>query len=85
MIDHLFKQYQPNLIIIGNKSSNLNFKYPVKMNKLNNLYLIKLSSYIVKYSTIPVILVGLLIGINDDNSNSSASNSVSGGGGGGGV
>ncbi|RLP65610.1 hypothetical protein L150_04383 [Candida albicans Ca529L] len=83
MIDHLFKQYQPNLIIIGNKSSNLNFKYPVKMNKLNNLYLIKLSSYIVKYSTIPVILVGLLIGINDDNSNSSASNSVSGGGGGG--
>lgn len=75
MIDHLFKQYQPNLIIIGNKSSNLNFKYPVKMNKLNNLYLIKLSSYIVKYSTIPVILVGLLIGFNDDTTNTSSSSS----------
>ncbi|EMG47887.1 hypothetical protein G210_1630 [Candida maltosa Xu316] len=59
MLDHLFKQYQPNLIVIGNKSSNLNFKYPIKMNKLNNQYLIKISSYIVKYSTIPVILVGL--------------------------
>ncbi|ABN64363.2 predicted protein [Scheffersomyces stipitis CBS 6054] len=60
MLQHLFKQYQPNLMIIGNKSSNLNFKYPIKIKRQNERdeYLIKLSSYIVKYSTVPVILVG---------------------------
>ncbi|CAI5759784.1 unnamed protein product [Candida verbasci] len=55
MIQHVFNQYQPNLIIIGNRSSNLNFKYKVKS---SDEYLIKLSSYIVKYSTIPTILIG---------------------------
>ncbi|KAK6456932.1 uncharacterized protein RJT20DRAFT_35556 [Scheffersomyces xylosifermentans] len=60
MLHHLFKQYQPNLLVIGNKSSNLNFKYPIKIKRQNERdeYLIKLSSYIVKYSTVPVILVG---------------------------
>ncbi|KAK6462552.1 hypothetical protein DFJ63DRAFT_319371 [Scheffersomyces coipomensis] len=60
MINHLFKQYHPNLFIIGNKSSNLNFKYPIKIKKQNEKdeYLIKLASYVVKYSTIPVILIG---------------------------
>ncbi|KAK6199302.1 uncharacterized protein RJT21DRAFT_3111 [Scheffersomyces amazonensis] len=60
MLQHLFKQYHPNIILIGNKSSNLNFKYPIKIKKQfeKDEYLIKLASYIVKYSTIPVILVG---------------------------
>lgn len=94
MLAHIYKQYQPMLIIIGNKSTNLNFKYPLRMKrnseskpstvhtgiphaslpndlKRNSLpsnglskqltveeYMIKFSSYIIKYSTIPVIVVG---------------------------
>lgn len=60
MLQHLYKQYQPNLLILGNKSSNLNFKYPIKIKKQQERaeYLIKLSSYAIKYSSIPVILVG---------------------------
>ena len=60
MLQHLYKQYQPNLLILGNKSSNLNFKYPIKIKKQQERaeYLIKLSSYAIKYSSVPVILVG---------------------------
>ena len=59
MLHHIYKQYQPNIIVVGNKSSNLNFKYPLKLKKsVHDEYMIKLSSYIVKYSTVPVILVG---------------------------
>ncbi|OBA19348.1 hypothetical protein METBIDRAFT_33526 [Metschnikowia bicuspidata var. bicuspidata NRRL YB-4993] len=82
MMAHLFKQYQPTLVVIGNKSTSLNFKYPRRMSRSTNagsttrtsisassiaakapeteaeLYLIKLSSYLIRYSTVPVILVG---------------------------
>lgn len=69
MLHHIYNQYQPTLIIIGNKSTNLNFKYLVRLNENNNnegnnqgndgsKYLIKLSSYIIKYSCIPVLIVG---------------------------
>ncbi|CUM62796.1 uncharacterized protein PRCAT00000354001 [Priceomyces carsonii] len=61
MLSHLYKQYLPTLIVMGNKSSNLNFKYPKKLKTNQNdkdEYIIKISSYIIKYSTIPVILVG---------------------------
>ncbi|KAG7664283.1 uncharacterized protein J8A68_002198 [[Candida] subhashii] len=58
MLQNVFRQYQPNIIIVGNKSSNLNFKYPIKMAPNHQQYMIKLSSYILKYSTIPVIFVG---------------------------
>lgn len=77
MISHLFKQYNPSLVILGNRLTNLNFKYPLRIrssvssasgNKSSGSglkcdreasdFLIKLSSYMVKYSTVPVILVG---------------------------
>lgn len=81
MLTHVYKQYQPTLIIIGNRSTNLNFKYPMRISKAGSVaanesgnisddffsatsnseaghYLVKLSSYIIKYSTIPVIVVG---------------------------
>lgn len=102
MIDHLFKQYQPVIIVMGNKSTNLNFKYPKRIKKTllavpsvsgNALsithrgsvsgpqrhsisgpspsqtpnmsketdadeYLIKLTSYLIKYAPVPVVLVG---------------------------
>lgn len=63
MLNHIYKQYQPTLIIIGNKSTNLNFKYPIRLSKDEssndyNQFLVKLSSYIIKYSTIPTIIVG---------------------------
>lgn len=60
MLKELFEQYQPSLVVLGNKSSNLNFKYPKKIRKNNERdeYLIKLSSYVIKYSTVPVVLVG---------------------------
>lgn len=86
MILHLYKQYQPTLVVVGNRSTNLNFKYPIRMGRNNSMvgsssnapsapglstspaattqtqaethYLIKLSSYIVKYSAIPVVVVG---------------------------
>ncbi|EGW31121.1 uncharacterized protein SPAPADRAFT_141971 [Spathaspora passalidarum NRRL Y-27907] len=58
MLEHLYKQYQPTMVLIGNKSSNMNFKYPIKMASSYQEYLIRLSSYIMKYSTVPVIVVG---------------------------
>ncbi|RKP31651.1 hypothetical protein METBISCDRAFT_26455 [Metschnikowia bicuspidata] len=78
MISHLYKQYNPSLVILGNRSTNLNFKYPLRIRNSMSLatakgatpspgprveretteFLIKLSSYMVKYSTVPVILVG---------------------------
>lgn len=60
MLSHLYKQYQPTLLILGNKSTNINFKYPVKMSSSGDKkeYLLKLSSYVIKYSSIPVICVG---------------------------
>ncbi|EGV65309.1 hypothetical protein PSN45_002541 [Yamadazyma tenuis] len=58
-INNLFNQYTPNLLVFGNKCTNPNFKYPMKLKNKNNKdkYLIKFSSYLIKYSTIPVILV----------------------------
>lgn len=94
MLAHIYRQYQPMLVIIGNKSTSLNFKYPLRMKrnseskpsgvatgiprsslpsdlKRHSLpspsafqkrkiddYMIKFSSYIIKYSTVPVIVVG---------------------------
>lgn len=95
MLSHIYRQYHPTLIVIGNKSTNLNFKYPLRMKrnsdgrstsissnlsrnsipnefKRNSVtpvpssyqrrgpdeYMIKFSSYIIKYSSVPVILVG---------------------------
>lgn len=87
MLDHLFKQYQPTLVVVGNKSTNLNFKYPIRKRRQRSsvttpttpsvpglskiqltstqfsdsgadAYLIKLSSFLIKYLTVPVILVG---------------------------
>lgn len=57
-IKNIFGQYNPNLLLFSNKSSNLNFKYPVKISKqTHSRFLIKFSSYLIKYSSIPVILV----------------------------
>lgn len=57
-IKNVFGQYNPNLLLFSNKSANLNFKYPMKISKqTQNKYLIKFSSYLIKYSSIPVILV----------------------------
>lgn len=92
MLTHLFKQYQPMLVCVGNRSTSLNFKYPRKLKNLvsgyrssrssvsgtptrasisgtsssgmkstemeADEYLVKLSSYLVRYSTVPVIMVG---------------------------
>lgn len=85
MLTHLFKQYHPTLVIVGNKSTNLNFKYPIRKKRQHSAvtppqpalaglvkmqlvpasteqvveaYLIKLSSFLIKYSTVPLILVG---------------------------
>lgn len=86
MLSHLFKQYQPTLVIIGNKLTNLNFKYPIRkgrqrsavsptptlpiqLSKISlgqsqssdqgpDAHLIKISSFLIKYSTVPLILVG---------------------------
>ncbi|CAK7903182.1 hypothetical protein CAAN3_06S05424 [[Candida] anglica] len=95
MLSKLVHQYQPYLVIVGNKSTSLNFKYPRRLHntkhrgssssggtsgsilKRNSLapptlippihsqsqtlkdeYLIKLSSYLIKYLPVPVILVG---------------------------
>lgn len=94
MLAHIYRQYQPMLVIIGNKSTNLNFKYPLRMKRNSESkpsgvttgiprsslpsdlkryslpspsafqkkkvddYMIKFSSYIIKYSTVPVIVVG---------------------------
>lgn len=57
-IQDLFVQYNPNILAFGNKSTNLNFKYPVKLNQsIGNNFLVKYSSYLIKYSTIPTIIV----------------------------
>lgn len=86
MLSHLFKQYQPTLVIVGNKLTNLNFKYPIRkrrqrsavsptptlpiqLSKISlgqsqssdqgpDAYLIKISSFLIKYSTVPLVLVG---------------------------
>lgn len=86
MLSHLFKQYQPTLVILGNKSTNLNFKYPIRKRRQRSAvspapnlpihlgkiplgqsqasdnapdaHLIKISSFLIKYLTIPLILVG---------------------------
>ncbi|SGZ49980.1 CIC11C00000001982 [Sungouiella intermedia] len=90
MLEHLFKQYQPTLVIVGNKSTNLNFKYPIRKRRQRSTvtaptnpglpglpglakiplastlssdngpdaYLIKLSSFLIKYLTVPLIMVG---------------------------
>lgn len=104
LFSRLLERYQPYLVFVGNKSSNLNFKYPIKVGrvkstsgsiigapgglnvakllgangvnggsvsgtsastrssttkpKTNDQYLIKLSSYMIKYFPVPIILVG---------------------------
>lgn len=77
LLAKVYNQYHPTLVVVGNRSTNLNFKYPLRVRKpsavvptspppsrpfgtprVNDRYLIKLSSYLVKYSTVPVILVG---------------------------
>lgn len=70
MLSHLFKQYLPCLVVLGNRSTNLNFKYPLRMNRRSSVatgmkaekehdqYLVKLSSYLVKYASTPLIFVG---------------------------
>ncbi|GEQ67302.1 hypothetical protein JCM33374_g966 [Metschnikowia sp. JCM 33374] len=83
MMSHLFKQYQPTLVVVGNKSTSLNFQYPRRMSRGTSSattsrssispttagfgkqtdseiehYLVKLSSYLIRYSTVPVIMVG---------------------------
>lgn len=93
ILPHVFKQFQPNIVILGNKSTNLNFRYSTRLGrsvdarsdvldlknwpsngidkkrhsfsanglfeqKNNDDHTIKLSSYIIKYATVPVILVG---------------------------
>lgn len=77
MISHLYKQYNPFLVILGNRLTNLNFKYPIRLKgsisgpsgqkgsvlsgkneRETAEFLIKLSSYVVKYSMVPVIFVG---------------------------
>lgn len=74
MLYHLCKQYQPMLVVLGNRSTNLNFRYPIRIRKASvasaptkpgslkepdaDEYLVKLSSYMVKKSMAPVILVG---------------------------
>lgn len=54
---NLFHQYNPNLLVISNKSSNLNFKYPIKLKEAKSKFLVKFSSFLVKYSTIPVVIL----------------------------
>lgn len=106
LLTKLLGQYQPYLMVVGNRLTNLNFKYPVKMGRLGangtgaglltngaaggaggsvgggggvggdsvpqiaveppmgpkrgskDEFLIKLSSYLIKYVPVPVILVG---------------------------
>lgn len=77
LLTKIYNQYHPTLVVVGNRSTNLNFKYPLRVRKassavptspppnrpfggpkISDRYLIKLSSYLVKYSTVPVILVG---------------------------
>lgn len=84
MMAHLFKQYQPTLVVVGNKSTSLNFKYPRRMSRGTSTtstprsssigtvstpamkpveteieqYLVKLSSYLIRYSTVPVVVAG---------------------------
>lgn len=88
MLSHLFKQYLPTLVVLGNKLTNLNFKYPTRRSRgltsvlvpagtvaLAKLplqtglvscaveteadqYLIKLSSHVIRYSAVPVVVVG---------------------------
>ncbi|CAG90951.2 DEHA2G20680p [Debaryomyces hansenii CBS767] len=113
MLAHIFRQYQPMLVIIGNKSTNLNFKYPLRMKrnseskpstvatgiprsslpsdlKRHSLpspgtfqkrakddYMIKFSSYIIKYSTVPVIVVGNVTKFHQMPRNSSKSSGTS--------
>ena len=62
MMNLLFNQYSPNFVLYSNKGTNLNFKYPIKLKESTaSNFLVKYSSYMVKYSTVPVIL------INDNN------------------
>lgn len=87
MLYHVFRQYQPTLVVVGNKSTNLNFRYPLRRSrplqsqqqaqsnsKLTSVpalvpslqphereperYLCKLSSFLIRHSPVPVILVG---------------------------
>lgn len=68
MLLHLFKQYQPTLVVVGNRSTNLNFRYPLRTGRLgrasvssdntSDQFLVKISLYLVKHSPVPVMFVG---------------------------
>ncbi|CAN3474581.1 hypothetical protein DICA0_B03950 [Diutina catenulata] len=58
-LDNLFWQYHPGLLLLGTKSANFNFRYPTQRKaSARDEYLVKITSYVMKYSSVPVILVG---------------------------
>lgn len=105
MISRVFKQYQPMLIVVDNKSKSLNFKYNLQAQTNSNIatpkyshstgphhvrsfsassygseqkrkYLIKLSSYIIKHSPVPVILIGNISATESSSSSSDSDGSA---------
>lgn len=83
MLPLLYNQYQPTIVVVGTRSSNLNFKYPFKLRRNRNKarsadrsmlvghlsvqatqqpaadeFMIKLASFLIKYSSVPVVVVG---------------------------
>ncbi|CCE72529.1 Piso0_000111 [Millerozyma farinosa CBS 7064] len=83
MLPLLYNQYQPTIVVVGTRSSNLNFKYPFKLRRNTNKarsvdrslsagplsvqatsspaadeFMIKLASFLIKYSSVPVVVVG---------------------------
>lgn len=57
MLRHVFAQYQPTLVVLGNKLTNLNFRYTAPGRERDRL-LVKLSLYLIRYATVPVVVVG---------------------------
>lgn len=58
-LGNLYRQYHPNMLVMGTKLANFNFKYPTQRKQLaRDEYLVKLTSYVMKYSVVPVLLVG---------------------------
>ncbi|CAN3372006.1 hypothetical protein DIURU_001452 [Diutina rugosa] len=58
-LGNLYRQYHPNMLVMGTKSANFNFKYPTQRKQsARDEYLVKLTSYVMKYSVVPVLLVG---------------------------
>lgn len=58
-LGNLYRQYHPNMLVMGTKLANFNFKYPTQRKQLaRDEYLVKLTSYAMKYLVVPVLLVG---------------------------